>query len=211
LTRGKPFQSRPDLQGVKTMLMQHVLLRLALPKQTRSSGGQNLRVYPMPHLKCFQSRPDLQGVKTHLDPPSSPPPPPSKADPIFRGSKLPVDGAIVCHPRLPKQTRSSGGQNAAAIPVARERVPFQSRPDLQGVKTSAAAMASRPMLPKQTRSSGGQNNFADAVDLAALPKQTRSSGGQNRGSPQAAAMRKPSKADPIFRGSKLTLAATRIA
>jgi len=84
------FQSRPDLQGVKT------------PAKSR--------VWP---FACsFQSRPDLQGVKT-------------------LGS---VRG-VTARPGLPKQTRSSGGQNRRRANACAEGVTFQSRPDLQGVKT----------------------------------------------------------------------------
>ena len=82
---------------------------------------------------------------------------------------------------------------------------FQSRPDLQGVKTRVGAKLPRTGLPKQTRSSGGQNSAWSARETAThtLPKQTRSSGGQNSSTRSIlASVISASKADPIFRGSK---------
>ena len=107
----------------------------------------------------FQSRPDLQGVKTpRVGGEDISPPWPSKADPIFRGSKL-FHFSILFSRYLPKQTRSSGGQNSLAFGNIRQSRTFQSRPDLQGVKTNKPLRRRgyRQKLPKQTRSSGGQN------------------------------------------------------
>ncbi len=174
------FRSRPDLQGVKTSV-------------------SPLRLIPRYR---FRSRPDLQGVKTPRGPRGRRCRWGSEADPIFRGSKLwPRQG---CGRRgVPKQTRSSGGQNAAGGDLLERHL---------GV-------------PKQTRSSGGQNAWRiDQPTRSRVPKQTRSSGGQNSCSrppcSTAAFRSRPdlqgvktrraarrclggcSEADPIFRGSK---------
>ena len=111
---------------------------------------------------------------------------PSKADPIFRGSKLERLGNLDACDLLPKQTRSSGGQNEPIWKPTRAQRSFQSRPDLQGVKTASWGLT-RPStsLPKQTRSSGGQNP-PGLLHLDSI---------------------QTSKADPIFRGSKLIEAA----
>ena len=108
------FQSRPDLQGVKTGSAAH-----------RHRGD------------LFQSRPDLQGVKTAYFISFLPCRRPSKADPIFRGSKQSGQEHTAYFIVLPKQTRSSGGQNVCGERNHKQSiVPFQSRPDLQGVKMS---------------------------------------------------------------------------
>jgi len=88
------------------------------------------------HFVCsFQSRPDLQGVKTGaLKTVVRTAANSSKADPIFRGSKRPFGFKLPRVRPLPKQTRSSGGQNRRSGPHPRNKP-----------------------LPKQTRSSGGQN------------------------------------------------------
>ena len=157
-----------------------------------------------PRVWHFQSRPDLQGVKTE---------PPrgqgltqctSKADPIFRGSKHGCRRKAGCI-KLPKQTRSSGGQNSRALQrLPYVRLPKQTRssggqnpPDRDDAPRIVASkadpifrgskplpllniQAARPWLPKQTRSSGGQNRSARLGSrISSLPKQTRSSGGQN--------------------------------
>ena len=176
------FQSRHDLQGVKTAVLSGVMvLSRCLPKQTRSSGGQNLRAADFERaVKNFQSRPDLQGVKTGSLVPLVVVVGRFQSRPDLQGVKtmgwapqLSVDR------RLPKQTRSSGGQNATGGPEIVGSA-FQSRPDLQGVKTRQPHQpANRDNLPKQTRSSGGQN--------VAVARRSRVSA--------------TSKADPIFRGS----------
>ena len=83
----------------------------------------------------------------------------SKADPIFRGSKPHTSSRFSLVAALPKQTRSSGGQNNRARSILHTSLCFQSRPDLQGVKTFAG------------------NGITNSLSF-------------------------PSKADPIFRGSK---------
>ena len=166
LSAMKPPTSRtskadPIFRGSKPVKPRTISAATSLPKQTRSSGGQN-RPGPIdPHRSpAFQSRPDLQGVKTIHEPKPSTRVT-SKADPIFRGSKprdtrcrhLPptfqsrpdlqgvktvVRKHLLSFFCLPKQTRSSGGQNRPASSPAPISSGFQSRPDLQGVKTRHA-------------------------------------------------------------------------
>ena len=136
-----------------------------------------------PAPQAFQSRPDLQGVKTHRPRPRL---------------KLPA--------KLPKQTRSSGGQNPSrAYAQAKTReLPKQTRSSGGQNRTNLEAHARAAQLPKQTRSSGGQNasiSLLRTTDLL-LPKQTRSSGGQNAKYLRESKTTGTSKADPIFRGSK---------
>ena len=164
ITARSVFQSRPDLQGVKTkrVWIGYSANRLCLPKQTRSSGGQN---------------PQHPGPPKQL--------PASKADPIFRGSKPSGSTAICALPPLPKQTRSSGGQNMpSSAMAARSSVASKADPIFRGSKQQYRRTCRSPQLPKQTRSSGGQNAIHRGRfwPCGALPKQTRSSGGQNASS-----------------------------
>ena len=155
------FQSRPDLQGVKTedarMRVPRVLPSKADPifrGSKLNSGRAALRLFD------FQSRPDLQGVKTRAKPLRQQRNRHFQSRPDLQGVKT----------------------RAICAAMRRSAVIFQSRPDLQGVKTRSVRnqISYRSLLPKQTRSSGGQNAAARKSDSSwPLPKQTRSSGGQN--------------------------------
>ena len=197
-----PFQSRPDLQGVKTAYFISFLpCRRPSKADPIFRGSKRGEPEGSPILFHFQSRPDLQGVKTigpgaycilHCA---------SKADPIFRGSKrLRGTESQTVYRSLPKQTRSSGGQNELLIElVRRERIrlpkqtrssggqncdfesdeftnfsTFQSRPDLQGVKTGGRDhRVPPPKLLNQTRSSAGKTRTRSAAPAAQSPTETK--------------------------------------
>ena len=175
------FQSRPDLQGVKTSAAAQQCRRRRLPKQTRSSGGQN-RCKPARYTRC-----------RHLP----------KQTRSSGGQNQRFIAEMVRCQSLPKQTRSSGGQNGSRPPGAAGPCPFQSRPDLQGVKTcssrrstrSAAAFQSRPDLQgvKTTLSASPCHDhiFQSRPDLQGVKTVSR----------DFLDLGSPSKADPIFRGS----------
>ena len=200
-----------------------------LPKQTRSSGGQNLTTAErLSASSTSKADPIFRGSKLAQSRCGSSEIVTSKADPIFRGSK-PVRSAPQC---------AAARSSSKADPIFRGSKPvasgtkslivlfFQSRPDLQGVKTQRLERVihlghfqSRPDLQgvkTQANSlEGDRCSFQSRPDLqgvktpavssetppaSALPKQTRSSGGQNREEGPSSPSPEASKPDPILSG-----------
>ena len=127
------FQSRPDLQGVKTRFGV-VVWSPAAAFQSRPDL-QGVKTFRAEHRAslAFQSRPDLQGVKTRDNPMQVFESGLPKQTRSSGGQNHPQRLSLP-RPHLPKQTRSSGGQNSEPR-FPRSRLAFQSRPDLQGLES----------------------------------------------------------------------------
>ena len=222
------FQSRPDLQGVKTFGFNgHLRASSSSKADPIFRGSKHAQLGNGGAEFCgFQSRPDLQGVKTTVSADVSITSA-SKADPIFRGSKRHPPGALLalwCPSKADPIFRGSKRFLLRDQPA--QGIPSKADPIFRGSKpVKESAKIRRRRLPKQTRSSGGQNlRSVSGSYRSSLPKQTRSSGGQNgcdklreaealdfqsRPDLQGVKTRRcantcaeTSKADPIFRGSK---------
>ncbi len=181
----------------------------SVPKQTRSSGGQNERHARSAPPAKFRSRPDLQGVKTHR-PDRSAARRMFRSRPDLQGVKTTLVASLV-RSSVPKQTRSSGGQNIGDLARILTADAFRSRPDLQGVKTRCwpsshprCPFRSRPDLqgvkthgPRQRQRRGA---FRSRPDLQ----------GVKTVSIRMASASSCSEADPIFRGSKLVCVGHRL-
>ena len=176
------FQSRPDLQGVKTRGRGCCAVRLRPSKAdpifrgSKRLGPINMNL-PDPSSKAD---PIFRGSKLSGRPVTSPNWP-SKADPIFRGSKHQPRMTLLASVALPKQTRSSGGQNFLQYFASAGNGIFQSRPDLQGVKTFMIIRGVCFVLPSK----------ADPIFRGSKHRKHR-----------PFSVFRSSKADPIFRGSK---------
>ena len=125
-------------------------------------------------IRNFQSRPDLQGVKTFG---SSRRFPygigASKADPIFRGSKRERKQARFGLLASKADPIFRGSKRANPGKCVRDGR-FQSRPDLQGVKTGGRDhRVPPPKLLNQTRSSAGKTRTRSAAPAAQSPTETK--------------------------------------
>ena len=175
------FRSRPDLQGVKTDRLPKEPSPAGVPKQTRSSGGQNVSgVVTAAAAEGFRSRPDLQGVKT------------------------PGAGRLGIGETVFRSRPDLQGVKTARIAAQRSVVPsFRSRPDLQGVKTRRRAAGCRGCRCSEADPIFRGSKRRDWTRRADryVAEQARSSGGPN-GPARRRAGPTGSEADPIFRGSK---------
>jgi len=145
------FQSRPDLQGVKTSIPPSYVMPARLPKQTRSSGGQNPEWSTVSNQSGLPKQTRSSGGQ-NLALSWRQPHKPSKADPIFRGSK-PIDPGRGSSYRPSFQSRPDlqGVKTRHGLMPRRRRANFQSRPDLQGVKTEPIWKPTRAQRSFQSR------------------------------------------------------------